>query len=211
MRWFSTMHSMQDSDTGRLNEGSARELSSLDAVLDACVLFPVVLCDTLLRIAERGIYRPHWSDEILGEVERSLVRSGKVAAPFAGRRVSRMARTFPDSAVRGYTPLVPAMTNDINDRHVLAAAVVAGARIIVTFNTHDFPLAALEPFDIEAQTPDQFLLSLLRRHTGQIAEVIAEQAAALSRPPLTVAMVLDRLALHAPAFVAQMRSELTLN
>jgi hypothetical protein len=27
----------------------------------ACVLVPVVLADTLLRVAEKGLYRPLWS------------------------------------------------------------------------------------------------------------------------------------------------------
>ena len=39
------------------------------AVLDACVLVPVALADTLLRVAEKGLYRPLWSDRILGEAQ----------------------------------------------------------------------------------------------------------------------------------------------
>ena len=34
-------------------------------VLDACVLVPIGLADTLLRIAEKGLYRPFWSERIL--------------------------------------------------------------------------------------------------------------------------------------------------
>ena len=38
-------------------------------VLDACVLVPMPLCDTLLRLAEDpAMYRPLWSDKILQEV-----------------------------------------------------------------------------------------------------------------------------------------------
>ena len=36
------------------------------AVLDACVLVPIALGDTLLRVAEKGLYRPLWSDRIPG-------------------------------------------------------------------------------------------------------------------------------------------------
>ncbi len=39
------------------------------AVLDACVLVPIALADTLLRVAEKGLYRPLWSDRILGEAQ----------------------------------------------------------------------------------------------------------------------------------------------
>ena len=39
------------------------------AVLDACVLVPIALADTLLRVAEKGLYRPLWSDRILAEAQ----------------------------------------------------------------------------------------------------------------------------------------------
>lgn len=37
-------------------------MSSLGVVLDACVLIPATLRDTLLRTAEKGMYRLHWKD-----------------------------------------------------------------------------------------------------------------------------------------------------
>ena len=42
------------------------------AVLDGCVLVPVALADTLLRVAEKGLYRPLWSDRILGEAQAAI-------------------------------------------------------------------------------------------------------------------------------------------
>ncbi len=41
-------------------------------VLDACVLLPIALADTLLRIAEKGLYRPLWSDRILAETQAAI-------------------------------------------------------------------------------------------------------------------------------------------
>ena len=49
-------------------------VSSFGVVLDACVLIPATLRDTLLRAVEKGMYRLHWSDEILDEVRRNLVK-----------------------------------------------------------------------------------------------------------------------------------------
>ncbi|KUO61626.1 MAG: hypothetical protein APF80_11065 [Alphaproteobacteria bacterium BRH_c36] len=46
---------------------------------------------------------------------------------------------------------------DANDHHVLAAAIVARADVIVTFNLKHFPGQYLEKFGIEAQHPDEFL------------------------------------------------------
>jgi hypothetical protein len=42
------------------------------AVLDARVLVPIALADTLLRVAENGLYRPLWSDRILGEAQTAI-------------------------------------------------------------------------------------------------------------------------------------------
>jgi hypothetical protein len=39
--------------------------SRFPVVLDSCVLYPMYLRDTLLRAAEAGLYRVHWSQEIL--------------------------------------------------------------------------------------------------------------------------------------------------
>jgi len=48
---------------------------------------------------------------------------------------------------------------DLEDRHVLAAAIRCQAQIIVTFNTRDFPSDVLKRFDIQAAHPDTFLRS----------------------------------------------------
>ena len=72
-----------------------------------------------------------------------------------------MRRAFPLAVVDGYQPLMPAMTNDPKDRHVLAAAVRGEAALIVTADLRDFPPVALDPFDIEAISPDDFLLDQL--------------------------------------------------
>ena len=44
------------------------------ALLDACVLVPAALRDTLLRAADAYLYRALWSEDILTEVARVLVR-----------------------------------------------------------------------------------------------------------------------------------------
>jgi hypothetical protein len=46
--------------------------------LDACVLLPMPVCDTLLRLAEEpAFYVPRWSRETLDEVHRNLMREGE--------------------------------------------------------------------------------------------------------------------------------------
>jgi len=105
---------------------------SLGAVLDASVLFPAALRDTLLRAAHEGLYRLHWSDAILVEVYRNLIETGRASQRQAQRLIATMQEAFPDATVTGFESLVDRMANDPKDRHVLAAAVVTGARVIVT-------------------------------------------------------------------------------
>lgn len=48
----------------------------MDAVLlDTCVLLKSYLCDTLLSIAEGGTFRPLWSDHVLEELRRNLIKA----------------------------------------------------------------------------------------------------------------------------------------
>ncbi len=46
-------------------------------VLDTCVLAPMPLCGTLLRLAEAPAFcLPRWSDDILRELRSTLLRWG---------------------------------------------------------------------------------------------------------------------------------------
>src|SRR5581483_10914840 len=89
------------------------------AVLDACVLYPDALRDTLPRIAEAGIYQPLWSEKILEEVHSVLKRKGRRA----DHVVDCLRRAFPDAMIYGWEPFEGSMSNHPKDRHVLTAAV----------------------------------------------------------------------------------------
>lgn len=66
-------------------------------VLDACVLYPMPLCDTLLRLAEDpSLYRPLWSDQILEEVGYTLIKHGYTEAQ-RDRRLDFMRQFFPEA------------------------------------------------------------------------------------------------------------------
>jgi hypothetical protein len=67
------------------------------AVLDACVLLPIGLCDVLLQLAGASTFEPVWSRHILGEVERRLVApTFSVPPDKALKRLSAMRTAFPD-------------------------------------------------------------------------------------------------------------------
>src|SRR5262245_39751657 len=107
-----------------------------------------------------------------------------------------MRQFFPEAEVRGYQRLIPFMTNHPKDRHVMAAAVAAGAEFIVTANLRDFPPFSTDPHGIEVQHPDDFLCDLVDREPDVMAEIITDQAAATGRGgrrQLTIGDVLDGL------------------
>ena len=163
-----------------------------EVVLDTCALYPAHLRDTLLRLAERGIYRALWSAEIIEELKRSLVRAD-VAPDSVERLITEMRRAFPDSEVTGYRPLVNSMTCDPKDRHVLAAAVRSNAAAVVTFNVDDFPATSTDPFEVDIVHPDDFLLDLLDVAPALVTAEIEEQATANRREPRTIESLLNAL------------------
>ena len=75
---------------------------------------------------------------------------------------------------------------DPNDRHVLAAAIVGHADVIVTRNLRDFPDEALEPYGIEAQHPDEFMCHLLDLAPVLVVDTVRTQQAALTNPPVVM-------------------------
>jgi len=175
-------------------------------VLDADVLFPFTLRDTLLRAAAAGFYQVRWSEQILDEMTRNLVSTGTTPQPKSDRLRAIMTRAFPDAAVAGYEPLVASMTNHAKDRHVVAAAVKAGAQVVVTSNLKDF--VELPP-GVEAQSPDEFLGNLFDLDPDRFVRILREQAADLINPPMTFDELLDRLARVTPEMIAAVREHVT--
>lgn len=178
------------------------------AVLDASVLYPLPLRDTLLRIAETELYDAYWSDRILDEVVRNLITDGRANEQQARRLTDTMAAAFDGAAVPqpAVDRLEPAMTNDEQDRHVLAAAVVSNAQAIVTLNLKDFPIESCEPFAVEPLHPDVFLLDLYHLDPQEVYAAVERQAAVLRRPPMSLGELLDRLAVTAPDFATTLRA-----
>lgn len=169
------------------------------------MLYPAHLRDTLLRQAERGLYRALWSEDILEELQRNLVEDG-INAGSVERLIDEMQQAFPDAEVSGYRSLIAGLSCDPKDRHVLAAAVRSDAAAIVTFNINDFPAASIEPFEIEVIDPDTFLLDQLDLAPMPVIDELRQQAAANTRETKTLPGLLDVLAhAGAPSFADEVR------
>lgn len=165
---------------------------ALVAVYDACVLHPAALRDTLIRLALTGLVRARWSDAILDEWERSIlrIRPDLDRAPLRRTR-ELMNLAVPDAVISGFEVLVAGLDlPDPDDRHVLAAAIHGGAQAIVTFNLKDFPPEKLSSHGIEAVHPDDLVLDLLDVEPGLVCQAIERQASALKSPPMSVSEVL---------------------
>jgi hypothetical protein len=164
-------------------------------VYDACVLYPAPLRDLLVRLARTGLFRAKWTDQIHEEWVRNVLKN----RPDLG--AERLARTrqlmddhVRDCKVTGHMHLVPSLVlPDENDRHVLAAAIKAGAQAILTFNRRDFPPEVLNPLGIEPQHPDEFVMHLIDLNAGRVCEVLKAQRASLKKPPMAVDAFLDML------------------
>ncbi|KAF0964912.1 PIN domain-containing protein [Rhodococcus sp. T7] len=184
-------------------------MTTFRVVLDARVLLPQALSNLLLTLADAELFRPVWTPDLLDEVARNLAgeRFGK-SPEQAARRVRQMRRAFPfaEEESRGYRELIPAMTNDPKDRHVLAAAVRSGAALIVTANPTDFPPAALDPFDVEAMHPDEFLCDQLDLNSETVFECTGALVTRNALPPRTEGELLESLDRLTPRFVDAVRA-----
>jgi hypothetical protein len=181
----------------------------LTALLDANVLHPMSLCDLLIRLALSDLYRPLWSRPILEETARSILRRRKDIDPERmKRRIQAMEAALPGALVDGHERHLGRAKAFGDDAHVVAAAIVGDADVIVTSNLKDFPAAALRPLKLTAISPDELLVRLWREAAGGVAEALRDQAAATRRPPLSVSDILAALEPAAPRFVAVVRKEL---
>lgn len=155
------------------------------ALLDANVLYPAGVRDILLRLADRGLFRPLWTAQIHDEWIRNLLSDRpELTADKLQRTRSTMDEHFPEALVSSYESLIPGLDlPDPRDRHVLAAAIRAPADVIVTRNLRDFPAHRLTPHGLEAQHPDEFILGLLDARHGEVLAAVRDHRTALRNPP----------------------------
>ncbi|WP_256842786.1 PIN domain-containing protein [Ornithinimicrobium cryptoxanthini] len=169
-------------------------------LLDACVLVPYPLVSALLTVGEHELFEPRWSEQILDELERTLTAKLGVDQERAKHRLTQMRAGFPEASVHGFEDLIEEMTCDTKDRHVLAAAVAAGADLLVTVNLKDFPEASYQPYGLEVIDPETLLSRLFIHDEEDCIEVLQSDAGRRRNPPMTIEQLLAQLASYAPTF-----------
>lgn len=166
------------------------------ALLDANVLYAPGLRDLLMWLAVVLAYEPRWTEEIHAEWMRNVLKNRPDVTPVQLARTRRlMDQVNPKCLVSGYQERIPALTlPDPDDRHVLAAALEAGAGVIVTFNLRHFPRKTLEPLGMRALTPEAFLETLFVHNPPRFLRGLRQHRASLHNPPRTVDEYLSALA-----------------
>jgi len=102
--------------------------------------------------------------------------------------------TLPDCLISGYEQLETGLElPDVNDRHVLAAAIHGGAQAIVTYNLADFPESELNKHNVAAIHPDEFVLDLVDLDSKVVLASVQRIIQRLKNPPLSMAQYIEIL------------------
>ena len=142
-----------------------------------------------------GLVHARWTERILDECFDNLLENRPDLEAEELERTRRlMCGAIPDCLVTGYESRISGITlPDIDDRHVLAAAIEGGADCIVTFNLRDFPEERLEPYGIEAVHPDDFVLGFVESEPEIIVDCLEDEVSIRSNPPSSVKGIIDVL------------------
>ncbi|HSG57278.1 MAG TPA: PIN domain-containing protein, partial [Paracoccaceae bacterium] len=91
-------------------------------LIDACVLYPTVMREVVIGVAQEGLFQPLWSERILEEWARATVKLGPVDTVMARGEIAALKARFPKAMVSP-DPAVEAhlYLPDPDDTHVLAA------------------------------------------------------------------------------------------
>lgn len=132
------------------------------ALLDACVLYPLAITDALMSLATAGFFAAKWTTRIEDEWIRSLEKQRPDLIGKLEVRRDSMRDAIPDWEVseEAWSSLAKGIElPDLDDVHVLAAAIAGHADCIVTSNLKDFPSVVLFRYGIEAVDPDTFVMN----------------------------------------------------
>lgn len=166
------------------------------AVIDACVLADAAKRDLVLSLAEAGLYRLRWSDQILAETHKALLQILKDRPDPDGRArsiVEAMSEAFEEADDDLYKDIVGSLNclPDPNDHHVLAVAIATQASVIVTDNVRDFPAPALLSYSLEAKSADEFIADSIDLDYPKAIHAVRVLRERLNRPAMTSEELLE--------------------
>ncbi|WP_031433894.1 PIN domain-containing protein [Methylomarinum vadi] len=162
-------------------------MAKFSVIYDACVLYPAPLRDLLMRLALTDLFKARWTDQIHEEWINALLRRGQYDTTILERTRDLMDANVRDAKIIGYEGLIVGIElPDPDDRHVLAAAIKAGADAIITTNLKDFPEQTLSRYGIEAIHPDDFIYYQIDLAPAVACAAIKRQRQSLRNPPKSI-------------------------
>ena len=168
--------------------------------------------DLLLALTEDMIHEVIWTERLLGEWERVIVREQHRSVASASAITAAIREYFAESHVAEdvYSHLVNEMPgDDPDDRHHMAAALAGGAREILTWNRGDFPAEPLSALGLRVVDPDTYLQELLAELPAEVVATLVRLADEKRRPPRTPEDLTDALAkAGVPEFAENLRERL---
>ena len=151
-----------------------------------------------MHLAVLDVFRAKWTSQIHDEWIRNVLKKRPDLKEEQLQRTRKLMNThIRDCLVTDYEWLIPNLIlPDANDRHILAAAIIARADIITTFNLKDFPQEALESYGIEAQHPDNLIVNFLEFNKALVIKALKNQRKTLKNPAKSAKELLDILELQ---------------
>ena len=154
-------------------------------LLDTCVIYPTVMREMLLGAFRVAGWSSLWSERILEEWARTARKIGPTGEMQARAEIALLRAAWPKSEISWLPSLEMRLwLPDVNDRHVLAAAIAGSADLLITSNARDFPRGILFEEGLDRLDPDALLLKAYNSYPDQIATVgndILLEARRLSR------------------------------
>ncbi len=137
-----------------------------------------------MHLALTTLFRAKWSTTIHEEWIRNVLKvRPDLTRKQLGRTRTLMDAHVQDAVVEGYEALVESINfPDPNDRHVLAAAIMSKASLIITFNLKNFPQASLKSYGIKAQHPDEFVMRLMDTAPDDVYTAVKRHRASITWP-----------------------------
>jgi predicted nucleic acid-binding protein len=170
--------------------------SAFTTFIDANVFYGARLRSLVLFVAQAKLFRVRWSERVHDEWVRNLITNRPDLRPAdLARTRAAMNAAVADCLVDGYEALVDGIVlPDPDDRHIVAAALVARAEVIVTFNDRDFPKQILSGLRLRTKHPDMLLMNALHRSRTAFLDAVKADFSHYRHPPLVYGEYLERLA-----------------
>lgn len=177
--------------------------------IDTSELFPFTIMDVLLTLSEDFLFTWVWTDELLHEWEKVIVREG-MRTPEAAASVVAAVRTH-----FGHSRIDPAvyrdkitgdLSPDPDDRVHAAAAIYGDVDVLLTRNLKHLRTQPVLDAGVKVITSDEFLCALLTRRRQGVVESFKRAAGGKTNPSMTPDELAKRTAAAgAPRFAGRVR------